>query len=1393
VLSKFFRRSLRAVGVLVLLVALVALALAAAVRTRPVRQYAGREVARVLKNELGLTARIREVDVDPTGLGIVARGIVLDHPLHGRLVEAEVLRISPSWWALLRGSVDLHGVTIERAGVWLKVREGKLVNLPELPESEAGTDSVELPFDWVRVRDSRLVVDADPWVNGELRHIDIRLDALDDGVLGLRLSTREGEVHHARGVEVIRAFEVEGSIGAAGGDVERARIETPKIQLKVNQASFGFPLGEHYRGKVALDLDVAHVAGWPHGLDLPRLEGALKVRADVRAGPKGPVGTATVDVHRGLIKRYTLGEDVRLKLTFAEDRIRWDGAVDLVGEEGGAVGLRGGVELREGLPLEVEADVRDVSFARLMEQLAVTPDARVSWTLAGTMSLKGTCAPLDLQGALRMPTRDFRVTRDAWHEAPVRPILAIPRAELVGGVAIRPDAFVLRDIDVALPNTRLRVDEVMLGFDDDLRVRGRALSWTLADSSPLLDFALGGRGSFEVEVGGTFSDPSVRGRIDIADFSFHSFLFGSIGTEFELDRSLQAVRFPSIEAVKRDSRYRIDDAFIDFRDDRLHTGGKVEIAKMTLDDFYHVFHWEDDERYEPYAGVTRGSLSLDYTMGHPGDTPRGTLVTEIELAIPEVSVHGVGLRDGEFSGRWTWRDHALGYRGGELEIRRFFAHKGDGTLNLSGRMRMGGALDVVAVGAHISLRDTEGVPEKAPGLRGSYAATANVKGTLANPRADIDLSLTGLSLDGEPIGDGRAYVRLSDKSDPWIRAALGWKPGAPPADERCGHAREGFARGEWPPDPPLRTADGLLPALDQPMAWLLCGEALGGQVRADLAIGRTGTYPARGLVELRDLAFGRLLPRAKGGAPMRGTVSGEVRFRDGALLATDTLVADVRLDILRAGQLDVELQNEGPIVVHFRRGGFDIESAEFRGPASNLHLRGGGSYAKGLTLDVAGNVDLGLVSSLSRASYDAIGRVELQFKLTGPLRKPAIFGHAKVHDAALGFASLPDPIQKVQGNVTFSAQRILFENFRGELGGGRFALSGAASLRDRGIGGYVFDLEAEGVGLEPREGIELRLGGRAQVGWKEGERVPLVKGTLRVEQLDYTRDIQMARTLEDFTKSQRADVAGYDPEADRVAFDLRIHQERPMRIHNNLIEAELQIEDAKQPFRLVGTDQRFGVTGLMTVRKGTVRFRGTEFELRQGDIAFDDETRIDPRFDLLATTDVRRQHDQANWRVEMHAWGTRDSFQFRLTSDPYLTEDDIALLLAVGMTHAEMAQLQTGELTSTAALEALATVTGVEREVHRALPEIDDLRVASAYSESSNRTEPQLFVGKRIADRVRLSASTGIAESRDFKTGVELQLNEQTSVEAMYNNQNASTASQIGDVGVDLKWRLEFD
>jgi translocation and assembly module TamB len=146
-----------------------------------------------------------------------------------------------------------------------------------------------------------------------------------------------------------------------------------------------------------------------------------------------------------------------------------------------------------------------------------------------------------------------------------------------------------------------------------------------------------------------------------------------------------------------------------------------------------------------------------------------------------------------------------------------------------------------------------------------------------------------------------------------------------------------------------------------------------------------------------------------------------------------------------------------------------------------------------------------------------------------------------------------------------------------------------------------------------------------------------------------------------------------------------------------------------------------------------------------------------------------------------------------MSSEPELSQEDIVLLLTLGMTRHEMDQLQAGDVTGGAALEAIGAASGVEREVRRAVGVIDEFRVGSAYSQRTNTTVPQLSIGRRLTERVRLTASTGLGEDRVFQTGVEVRTGENTSVQAVYDNTDTTGAASLGNVGVDLRWRLEFE
>ena len=127
------------------------------------------------------------------------------------------------------------------------------------------------------------------------------------------------------------------------------------------------------------------------------------------------------------------------------------------------------------------------------------------------------------------------------------------------------------------------------------------------------------------------------------------------------------------------------------------------------------------------------------------------------------------------------------------------------------------------------------------------------------------------------------------------------------------------------------------------------------------------------------------------------------------------------------------------------------------------------------------------------------------------------------------------------------------------------------------------------------------------------------------------------------------------------------------------------------------------------------------------------------------------------------------------------------------MTSSELQNLQASQL-STAALDALSSLTGVQGRISDALRVVDEVSLTTMYHPVTNRPEPQLTVGTRITDRIRVTASTGLtSETRSIRTTAAFRLDEHTSVQAVYDNINRETASAFGNLGVDVRYRLEFE
>lgn len=1366
--------------------------------------------AGAIHDALGLDAQIGRVSLQLLPLTIIGRDLVLDDPVYGRFAEVEELRIQPSFRALLRGVVDLHEIEIRGATLRLVIRNGQVRNLPraDAPPTQED-DGPLLPFGSLRIVDSTVVVNAEPHASAQLSDIELTLRE-EARTIHAELHRAEGWVRHRHGEDRIERLEARVALALDRAlSVEHLLVESPVLRVHAQNARATLPFEEHgYSGELEVRYDLEHLARLPlpPEVTLPPMRGQVEVTARVSSDDALQRARGALTLEGVRIEQFGLGERARILFDADRERVRiLSGSAFQIPHDGGTVEVEGDIALAPewGFPVHVRARPRELSFAGLMSDLGVTENAIVEWMFNGELVLDGGLLPLALEGPVDLRTHDFRVTHGPYHERPIRRVIGVSEGRFTGRWSIRPDAVRFEDLVGELPRSRLRAD-VLLGFDNALRVRARTEALDLTDITPLDRWPVAGVGEARVSIEGRFQDPVVTGHVRLSDFRFDDFRLGHLESDAVLDPDGMGVRFPMVQAVKNESRYRAENLYLDFHDERFAMSGLVHLDGMLLTDFYQVFGFQEDERVQPYRGLARGRADLRYTNGHPGDSPSGTLDVGMDLGFDWATLDGYGFREGRLIGHFRWLDWARGARGAELSLTHLSLAKGEGTVTVDGRMGLGGQLQLQALADRIALSELEGIGERLPGVRGVASVIGRIGGTFDVMRADFDVGLTNVSYAGRAIGDGRLSARLTDREDPWVVEARRWDREELPEDEPCAHARTGLAYSDWPADPPLRTIDGPEERLLRPMAFLLCGEALEGRLSVDLAVGRTEALPLRGRLRVDDLDLSGLLPRAPDGRAVDGHVTGDVTIAGGALRAPETLEGSVSLRDLRFARDDLELHNARPVELVFKNGQILVNQARFIGPDSRLRVRGRASLEEGLALQVDADVSLAIVARLSEAVTSSSGRLRAQLRVTGPFADPELYGRASVTGGSFRLAALGTPIDDVQGRIGFSQRSVLLEELRASVAGGRLVATGEAALREQELERYSFDVEASGVRHALAEGVDATFGTRARLAWARGERLPLLSGEVQVARLTYERGMELrgllgevaARATQGLFRSERAEVRRYDPDQDSVRLDLRVTQDETFRVQNNLVDAEVRIQSDERPFRIVGTDQRFGLRGTMTLPRGRLFFQNNEFDVRRGVIRFDDSTRIEPHVDIEAVTEVRRASDLSapSWRVILTLTGPSDNLQLRTQSEPALPEPDILMLLAFGMTSGELQQLQQGgDLAGAAAIEALSAITGVDREVRRALPLIDDLRVTTGYSMRTGRSEPRVSVGRRIADRVRLSATTGLSESREVRAAVEVQLDRSQRIGVSYDNYDNTSANSLGNLGVDWGIRLEFE
>jgi translocation and assembly module TamB len=1438
---------LAAIGALPLVLTLL-------VSSTPMKRWAEQETTRILRQELGVTATYRvELRLLPLRLAIENLTVPASDGGSPALV-AESVTVSPRVFALLGGRFDLGEIELNRPRTRLVVEDGKLTNVRyHLRETSASAPKGDrAPFSSLSISEGRfsVVVDGVRIDTGPVDldvfaergpSFEVALQADESRVTRRRLDQTVLAPTHGKGVQdddVVCRLEARARIEPDAFDIRRLSLlaeldaspepgsmrpcraeddDPHELSLAVSQLhgvlrQNALPL---YRGHVTARVPLALLNRFAKTL---ALHGFFALSGDVRhdATSKLPEFDGKLTGKKLGLGGYRLAQSLDVDVHVARDAIvlpRYemgfcDGRIQ-------AKGIR--IEpLKPGVPLTAESlDGLDIPFTSLMRDLDVTPKTIVNWDLREThvKKIHGTLAPLHIEGDVAAETRDFEVFDRAWSDQQKQHMIGVKRASVRGRFRVVPEALEFVDTRAEFGQSSILARLVSIGFQNKINLSiAKGSKIHLADVSPLVDIPMLGNAELDLEMAGIMSDPLLTGNVSIRGFEFGGFPIGDVKSAKIKFRPLW-LELADVDAQRGSSTWNVPTARIDFGTNAtLVADAKMKSKNFDVRDFFAIWHFDQDPRWKEIMGETAAEASVRYVLGGPQDPcGKGVLSTNGKLAFKRLELWGERYDGGDVDFRFRWFDRDASYHAIELSAPNVLLKKGGGSILGSIDVRAGAKIQGNLVATDVPVGKIDALPSILRAADGKASAVVEVSGTLDELRATANARLSQIRLGRSTLPPSRLSIELvPEKAE--LRVLSRSKCGGP--------ITPGFDLAQYEAD----RASGV---------FVVNGTLFDRQVTLEgLTVTRQRSKRVRGKVKLDELDLGTLAELsptfALSDSRLEGRMSGvfdiaELNMENPAMARAKLQVAS--LNATRGGLAVRLLPNAQPIEVGdgaLRVPGLSLHAATTQGQAT-IDVTGGVNRLRDAP-EVTGTLalrpmDLAALTQVFPRVERAKGTVTGRMTVSGPLESPTYGGGFELTGGEVVIRGLQAPLSDLEVVAELSGGELTIARGSARMGNGKLSVTGGAPLRGFELGAVRLEFAARNLSLPLGEDIRTTADADLLATWKpspSGERsLPRLTGNVLFRSFEYRRPVTMTAELQALGhRGKRTRVETYDPSEDFVELDMTLRSARPLQIRNDLIEADLVL--ANEGLVLAGTNGKFGARGTVEVKRGgRITLRRNVFEITQGTVRFEDSTRISPKVDVSAVSEYRRYTDSTpsgagtstsapsgtasssvaggRWTIRMHAHGDADDLKIDLKSDPALAQDDIFLLITVGLTRAELDQAKSASVGQSVALEALGTLSGADRAVTQAVPVIDEFRFGSSYSSKTGRTEPTVTVGKRLTERVRANVTTGLAESREVRSNIEWRLNNRVSVETSYDNVNDISSSALGNLGADVRWRLEFE
>ena len=500
-------------------------------------------------------------------------------------------------------------------------------------------------------------------------------------------------------------------------------------------------------------------------------------------------------------------------------------------------------------------------------------------------------------------------------------------------------------------------------------------------------------------------------------------------------------------------------------------------------------------------------------------------------------------------------------------------------------------------------------------------------------------------------------------------------------------------------------------------------------------------------VDIDPLLLAELKTRVTGHSSLngRGSISGPLR-RPRSFRGT------MMIDSFAVELEKIPIHSDGPIELGLDNGVVSINRLAMA--AQDTHVNAGGTMdfkgERPLDLYAKAHLDMALFHALDN-EITSYGTTEADVTVKGTVEKPVMNGRVVIAHAGFSVIDMPAALGELNGTLVFNQNRLEVEHLAGRVGGGPVNFSGYITYGST-IG---FDLKSTGSDIRFRYGgvsvtadQNLRLAGTLQSATLTGDIT--ITRFAQIPALDVTSS---------FASESSAVINPASP-LNNLRLDVHIVSAPELTVQTSLAKLSGDAD-----LRLRGTGTRPVLLGRVNIAEGDININGTKYHLDRGDITFANPIRIDPIFDIEATTRVR------DFDITIGLHGTLEKLTTTYRSDPPLSSDDIFALLAFGRTQQE--SFATGG-TSSSGLGAGAGNLVLGQVINQTVSNrvsklfgVSSIRVNPSVGGADNNPSARLTIEQQVSNNVTLTYITNLTQSAQQVIQFEYNINSQFSVQGI--------------------------